>query len=208
MATTAIFAEILIIGLQAGAWLALLAASILGTESVSIQNLKEWQTFLILPGVAIAYVLGILVDRVADTIFVTTMKLKRNANNFMAKRKWGFVKWKLNIKFIKKGKDKTPFRKMRLKILMQNDGVAKFIDYQRSRLRIARATAFNLPFIIITGIVFLFTRTDFSNDQIAMFSIVGVILIILSWYVALRIESALTKTLKEAYKMINSNQRR
>ena len=91
---------------------------------------------------------------------------------------------------------------------MKSDGVAKFMDYQRSRLRIARATAFNLPLVIITGTVFLFTRTDFSNAQIAMFVSVGVIVSALIWYIALRIETALTKNLEKAYNMIISEFRR
>lgn len=187
MVTTAIFAEILIIGLQAGVWLAFLAASIFGTEIVSIQVLKEWQNFLILPVIAIVYVLGILIDRIADTTFLKILKVVNRG---------------------KEEKHPAKFSKMRLRILMQNDAVAKFIDYERSRLRIARATVFNLFFIIITGIVFLFIRTDFYTSTIAWIAFVGLVLLAFSLYISLRIEKAQTKNLVEAYHMVISRKRK
>ena len=225
MATTAIFAEILIIGLQAGVWLALLVASIFGTEFVPIQGLGDWQYLIILFVVAIAYVLGILIDRAADTVFLVVLKVrdefakgckkkkavKRRKLNEAAKRvklnvleKFAeiFRAIKTAIRGKSKKEERPTFGEMRLQILMQNDAVAKFLDYQRSRLRVARATAFNLFLIIVTGIVFLFTRTDFSTSTIAWSAFVGIVLLALSLYAALRIEKAQTKNLKKAYDMI------
>jgi hypothetical protein len=217
MATTAMFIEILIIGLQAVVWLALLAASIFGTKSVQLQNLSDWETLIVVLVFAIAYVLGILVDRLADTVFLRVLKVH---DEFVkrCKSKEAVKKAKLNalemaaeifrsIKAVTRPKSKkekrTTFSTMRLKILMQNDAVAKFFDYQRSRLRIARATVLNLLLIIISGIIFLTARTNFSALQITMFALVGVVLIALSLYAALRIEEAQTKNLEEAYDMIS-----
>ena len=223
MATTAIFAEILIIGLEAVVWLALLVASIFGTDIVPIQGLKDWQYLIILFVVAIAYVLGILVDRVADTAFLGVLRVRKEFTKIRkeltkrCKSKEVAERVKLNtlekvaeifrsikaaIRCKSKEEKRPTFSTMRLQILMQNDAVAKFLDYQRSRLRIARATAFNLLFIIMTGIVFLFTRTDFSTSTIAWSAFVGIVLLALSLYAPLRIEKAQTKNLEEAYNMI------
>ena len=217
MTTTAMFIEILIIGLQAVVWIALLAASIFGTKSVQLQNLSDWETLIIVLVFAIAYVLGTLVDRVTDTAFLRVLKVR---DEFVkrCKSKEAVKKAKLNtlemaaeifrsIRAVTRPKSKeekrTTFSTMRLKILMQNDAVAKFFDYQRSRLRIARATVLNLLLIIISGIIFLITRTNFSALQITMFALVGIVLIALSLYAALRIEEAQTKNLEEAYDMIS-----
>jgi hypothetical protein len=217
MATTAMFIEILIIGLQAVVWVALLAASIFGIKSVQLQNLSDWETLIIVLVFAIAYVLGILMDRLADTAFLRVLKVR---DEFVkrCKSKEAVKKAKLNtlemaaeifrsIRAVTRPKSKeekrTTFSTMRLKILIQNDAVAKFFDYQRSRLRIARATVLNLLLIIISGIIFLITRTNFSALQITMFALVGIVLIALSLYAALRIEEAQAKNLEEAYDMIS-----
>jgi 8-oxo-dGTP pyrophosphatase MutT (NUDIX family) len=194
MATTAMFIEILIIGLQAVVWVALLAASIFGIKSVQLQNLSDWETLIIVLVFAIAYVLGILMDRLADTAFNKIYKIRKLIKPLIRKSTKG-------------DKDETlpaPFGEMRLQIMMQNDTVGKFMDYQRSRLRIARATVLNLPLIIISGIIFLITRTNFSSLQIAMFALVGVVLIALSLYVAFRIDTAQTRTIVDAYRIITN----
>ena len=85
---------------------------------------------------------------------------------------------------------------------MEHETVARFMDYQRTRLRIARATVFNLPLITITGVIFLFTRTDFSALQIALFAIVCVALSALSFKLAFLIDIAQTRTIVNAYCII------
>ena len=177
MATTALFVEILIIGFQSLTWMALLAASIFGIDTISIYNFTGWQTLLIMFALVVAYVLGIVVDRLADTAFSELRKFLQ------------FIAPKL---LKEDGEDKSlpSFAEMRLQILMQSDAVSKFMDYQRSRLRIARATVFNLLLITICGVIFLSTRTSFSIHEIVMSAFIGLVLVAISLYVAFRIDAA------------------
>ena len=115
MATTAMFVEILIIGLQSLTWIVLLVASIFEIDNISIQDVAGWQNLII--------------------VFVLV-----NFKEFISRK---------SIKEAIKYKSLPSFAEMRLRILMQNDALGKFMDYQRSRLRIARATVFNLPLITI-----------------------------------------------------------
>src|SRR2546427_1690924 len=69
MATTALFVEILIIGLETAVWLCLLILTYVGPVNVDPQGLKEWSTLLTALALAAAYVLGILVDRASDSFY-------------------------------------------------------------------------------------------------------------------------------------------
>ncbi len=69
MATTALFAEILIVGLGASVWLSLLVLTFTGPLQVHIQAVESWSTLITALILAAAYALGVLVDRVADSFY-------------------------------------------------------------------------------------------------------------------------------------------
>ena len=73
MTSTAIFAEILVVGLQATVWLTLLCLWIadvngipVGSITARLGRLKEWATLITTFVLGFAYTLGIIVDRLAD----------------------------------------------------------------------------------------------------------------------------------------------
>jgi len=68
MATTAVFAEILIVSLEVEAWLVLALLSVFGTRWIELAEVKDFATLLTVLVLALAYVLGIIVDRLADTL--------------------------------------------------------------------------------------------------------------------------------------------
>jgi hypothetical protein len=65
---TALFAEILIVGLETAAWVLLLILTIFGKDWVHPSELRGWDGLITVLVLASAYVLGILMDRVANRI--------------------------------------------------------------------------------------------------------------------------------------------
>ena len=179
MATTAIVAEILIVGLEASAWLTLLVLTIFGTGWIDVGVLEGWQALVTIVVLAGAYVLGILVDRAADS-----------AHKALEGRRPGRVVDK-----------PASIATMRL-AAMQVSGVATFVDYQRSRLRIARATVLNLVLALPAVVLFLASRTSAGATVIAVAALVLAAAATLAHLAYRRIEVAYVSRLSDAYALV------
>lgn len=184
MSTTAIFAEILIIGLQATVWIALLVLSFLPKGSINPGALDGWEALTTVFVLAAAYTLGIVVDRIADSAYGRLRKIWDKEEKGKGKRK----------------KNLPDVSIMRLRVMEKEDGKARFIDYQRSRLRVARATVLNVALVFLTGVYYL-GRADMSKPAIATFSVALLIVLAGSLFAAERIHRAYMNRLVEAYEM-------
>jgi hypothetical protein len=130
MATTAVFAEILLVGVQALIWMALAAGVVLGPERLAALDwaaIDSWAGLLSLVVLGIAYAAGVVVDRLADSFFDRVL-----APRLLGPRPDGNGKRRLYVRH--HGGDMTTF-----------------LDYVRSRVRITRSTAFNLLLITLFG---------------------------------------------------------
>lgn len=149
MSTTTLFVELLIIGIEALVWVLLLVGSLTDVSLVCvIEKLKGWSGYSALITVmflAVAYTLGILVDRASD-IFYKLVQFRP-------------------------GRLPAGVGEMRLTVMSANDGMAKFLDYQRSRLRIARATACNLFAVAVSGMFWVYSNRPV--DDVGDFAMVG-----------------------------------
>lgn len=187
MATTVIFAEILIVGLQAIVWVALASVAIFGTHWIDISVLKGWESLATLFVLAIAYTLGIVVDRTADSVFHLFDK-------------------KLRRKYISNSFPSAP--EMRLRIMSKSEGMSKFLTYMRSRIRIARSTAFNLVLIIISAFILLIaTRPAASSTMnkgnlLTLIAVVGIVIITITVFAWARITKAYYRRLVQAYQIV------
>ncbi len=127
MSTTAIFAELLVIGLLALLGLAVVLASLFGIPPAALGQLKD----VVIPGtvgvLAVAYPVGIGVDRIADSIG------KRLDERWFAPS--------LPI----------PEQEMRFRVWGAGQPrVVDFLDYARSRRTVARATSLlSLPVCLV-----------------------------------------------------------
>src|SRR6266542_5096725 len=128
MNTTAVFIEILIVGIEAGVWLGLLIMSIFGTGAIDRSTFDGWQSLASFLLLSAAYVLGIVIDRVADSFY----SWLRDKTSFGEQ-------WLQRLGSPRPGKPAS-VSTMRLAVMAKDDGRAKFLEYQRSRNRIARAT--------------------------------------------------------------------
>lgn len=179
MSTTALFVEILVAGLQALAVLAMLATVHWGTDPALafVKAYKEYAALITALVLASAYVLGIFVDRVAD----------------------GFCTW---FRYSKHPPLPESVGKVRLRIMQGSEGMAKFLDYQRSRLRIARATVFNLFVLIVASSIFML-RDWSASPAIKGLAIAGAVALFGISVVLMRsIDKAQMKRLIDAYHII------
>jgi len=145
MNVTALFVELLIVGIGTATWLALFLAAILNYKFDT--RILTDNKALIGTLIAIVYVLGIVMDRLIRGIFIFTVEAR-------AKKK---VFTKEKIKHVKKIAPNLDERNLAMElekfIRAHSQTLASKIDYNRSRLRICRAWV--LHFILI-GVSFLF----------------------------------------------------
>jgi hypothetical protein len=186
MATTAVFAEILVIGFQALIWLVLLIVAIVGPENLRPSAFSGWESLLTVLILVAAYSLGIVVDRAADSL------LERLDNRLAQKYMPGGL---------------TDLTKRRLAITMHSEALERFLDYARSRLRIARSTTINLALILITAIVLILTRQILPagiQPQQAVLALlgIGIPFVALSYHAWHRISRIYYRRLVLAYEMV------
>ena len=189
MGRTAIFAEILITGLEGLVWIGLLAASILGITSLDLAGIGDVETLALFLLVAAAYPVGVLVDRAADWILTAIDR------RFDRRSKASRVR------------PAAPVHLMRLRLMAPDLGVSTFLDYQRSRVRVARGTVLNLAATIVAGDIFLASRSAvFSGASGILLFVVGnsvAAAILVGGYVLYRgIAGAWLRRVNDAYRML------
>jgi hypothetical protein len=188
MTTTAIFAEILIIGLEATVWIGLVIAALFDLEMANLSSLSNWETLITVLVVSGAYALGIIVDRVADSVFDPFDNMLRTISL--------------------KGKERAKlYTKMRLEVIGQDDGRAQFLNYVRSRVRVARATAFNLALITAAALFYIARRQSAiagigPRQAGAIVVSIGLVLLALAVYAWARISKTYYWRLDDAYKIL------
>lgn len=209
MATTAVFAEILIIGLQALVWIALIAIAVVWPSRLPLYALEGWQSLATIAALVVAYSLGILVDRASDTLLEPierTLARRYLGAGTSASAALGEEPVTRRRARKQKGDGLSNYTTMRLQIAMESQPVEKLLDYARSRLRIARATTVNLALVIATAILLLLTRPVLTGADraraIASLLLLGVPLVILSYYAWHRISRIYYRRVGRAYEMI------
>lgn len=191
MATTAVFAEILIVGLQAEVVLGLVVLAFFGDDWIRLDPLQDWTSLVTVLVLAAAYVLGILVDCLADS-----------AAGAVRDRRLGM--W-LNDRFGESSRTYAlarPEAEMRLRVLAEGGSLSAFLEYQRSRLRIARGTVLTSLAALPAGAAFL---VRLSVDLPRGAFVLALVLVFFMWsvVVAERIHSAYMKRLADAYALLS-----
>lgn len=176
MTTTAIVAEILIVGLETVVWLGLLIGSLFGTGGLRGEEIKGWETLATIFVLAAAYALGVIVDRLADSLFKRVARRSHLAP-----------------------KGYPPLSKMRLRMMQEDNGVTRFLEYQRSRIRVMRATTLNVPFIFGSAVLYLVHRARVPGSSVIAFASLGCVSLAASFFVTRRIQDAYNYRLMEAY---------
>jgi 8-oxo-dGTP pyrophosphatase MutT (NUDIX family) len=189
MSTTAVVAEILIVGLEAEAWLGLLVVTIFGSAWIDVDAASKFTPILLVLMVATAYVLGVIVDRAADTGFkwFSGHRLGRWSNRTFGKSSEAWL---------------LPAREQTMRTLVMRDGgpAAAFVDYQRSRLRVARGTAVNLVAALVVAGVYCGWHEGWSLTLRVESLLLALLLVTIP--AAERIRTAWLGRLQDAYRTL------
>jgi 8-oxo-dGTP pyrophosphatase MutT (NUDIX family) len=174
--------EILVAGVTASIWFGMLVASLAGWRGPP-EWLANGSTSL-LAYATLAYGLGVIVDGAADSLFTLMMKrawpeqhvkepsrIARSAVAILSPRKDGKVKPPLPLQ---------RFRRLREAALLRDDGLAKFMEYQRSRQRIARALTLNLLLLLPVGVWFLTRTARVDSGFVVSFAVAVLVGIVVS----------------------------
>ena len=188
MSTTAIFVELLIIGIQAAVWIILLCQALFPgkVEMSALENYEEWAALFTVIIFALCYTVGMIIDRIADKIFSIII-------NFFS-----FVKI-LNCEFFKilfgSKENGTPI----MQVTIKEQKAVEYFAYIRSRMRIMRSTTLNIlittlvivPFALEKGISLFIINFIFS---------IGLILTCLCFILTLSLECNFNKRQEEMRK--------
>lgn len=143
MNTTVLFVENIIIGFQGALWIVLFIAPYveLGNMKTWLCELKDWSALITIIAVACIYSLGVILGRVFN-ILTELIKFKR------------LLRLLLKIKFIEKIFKAAHNEEEELVRVSHQVGILKsYYQYLVGRTRIAEATMFNLPLIVLGLIV-------------------------------------------------------
>ena len=164
MATTNVFAEVLIIGIETLAWIALLIFCLFGYGWIDFSIFN--QLAIAIPLAALTYVIGIIMDRVSDTLLAgADHRIRRGVLGESAAQL---------------------FASLRMSILAQSPYLSTDLDYLRSRLRIMRSSIINFGLLAVSGAAFILTRLHLAPPAhyaaAATVFLAGIILASLSHY--------------------------
>ena len=163
MSTTNLFVELVVIGVFAIAWIALLLIAFFGIPAWPWADLLN--VFTAAPVLALVYVLGIVTDRLADWVFE---KLFSSIYDTTKKQHGD-----------------------RLQVLRGPEKIAELGEYARSRARICRGVVFNSVLILVAFHVWVAGSTVpiSSNGKVVVSIAVG-LLAVAAWVAWWRITKA------------------
>ncbi|HOU45046.1 MAG TPA: hypothetical protein PLS77_10375 [Anaerolineaceae bacterium] len=190
MTTTVLFIEHLISGIQAGIWLILFMLSILGLKFLESLRWNGYESLLLIILLSLLYPLGVFVDELADALF-------SRANR------------RIRTKIMKaEGLENTSFSIMNLLRSENDEYLANYLGYIRTRIRISRSAVVNFVLITISAVVFTVTRlqqvTVLPTSLLLLIEIAaGGFMIGLAWWAWNHITHTFARRIAQIYKLKN-----
>lgn len=136
--TTNLFVELLVIGVGAAGWLALFVCAALGYDAAFVKKLLSTPA-AILPAIVAIYLLGIITDRVADSLLHFLRSERQRLRHFPTE---------------------DECLSTRGYVLAKSPYFATQFDYSRSRQRICRGWILNFLLLSVSMNVLLFSRPE------------------------------------------------
>ncbi len=154
METTQLYIELIIIGLESFVWISICIINIIGNKVISYFSnvLNNFSSSLLLIG--ILYIIGILIDRLADMVFQKGEDKIRNASGLKAKS--SFLIWK-------------------------KYDARKYSDYSRSKIRILRASIINIPLVTMSIMWYILKYFKESYAILIFILFLGIFFTYISW---------------------------
>ena len=180
MNTTAVFAEHVVGGIQTLIWVGLVFASYVPQGSAAVLSKAPAVTVVVL--LALAYSIGVVLDRVWD--WLMDKVLARGIKDKAKSLAMGSL---------------TPIDRQRQAVFAADPKTAaEFVEYIRSRMRVARASSFNFLFIAASSVVYVL-RCERAECKIGLAVTLGAVfgmLCVVSYF-------AFRKLMKTYYKALN-----
>lgn len=139
MSTTALFAELVVGGILTLTWIGISAMTVVGSPQIT--RLFGGSSITVGILLALAYALGVVFDRVWDFLLDIT----------------GVQQWLRGRSGPVEMQTENDRLRRRL-FLADAKAAVDFVDYHRSRMRVARASVFNFGLITVSGMCFLAVR--------------------------------------------------
>ncbi len=201
MNITAIFVELLIIGFGVLCWITLFLAYILGLKINS--SFFQVSPIVVAPLTAIAYILGIVADRLIRDPFL--FLVEKPARNKVINE------YKEKIENIKKmsAAINEPLAPMELEKFVRTNSqdLGQKIDYNRNRLRICRAWVFHF-FLITIGFAAWSNKVGaYSGSQQFWIITTGIILFVITLYTAIKLSIDHQRDIIESSEIILMNKK-
>ncbi len=153
----------------------LLVLGCFGTDWISVSEFQKWVALITILAVALSYVLGVIADRLADAMMGWVARCHRVVP---------VAAEALEPETVEQRDRRWAKEHLMLCIVMkESEDLAKFLDYQRSRMRVARATAVNTV-LAVPGLVLLILRAKPSAGVIVFIAIAVMLLAIASRWVS------------------------
>ena len=181
MTTTAVFAEILAIGLQVVVWLSMIIFGLFPDLQKHITKLSNWDGLSIVLLLGAAYPLGVIADRLSDCLFhgIDTRLRKPYTTNA-----------------------KPTIQDMRVSIMTRSNEVSSLLGYTRHRIRLARATAFNSTVATAVFVCLSITRDWLSMDKLLLAVALGLAIVASAVFAWARISKTYYRRLVQAYQVV------
>lgn len=189
MNTTNIFVELVVIGFHTLIGIAIIVLGMTGYQNIDVEKLLTIN--LALPGLALAYILGILIDRISDSMFIAQDYKMRPVGS---------------------EKDLPSFLTMRFYILHKSNDVYAQLEYIRSRMRIARASVFNFVLTTIALLIFVwlqFGRTLATPNMVfasAIIIVIGAVLTYVSYQAWMGLVQSYSISTTRAYTVLHDEE--
>jgi hypothetical protein len=145
MSTTAVFVELLIIGLESLLWLSLFISSLFGLDWVTtiVGTFEKADVFAAIVFIGLAYVVGIVVDEICDSLIEP---------------------WAKRIRDSVQSDTKLNMWDVQAYVFSHSELATSQLGYMRSRLRILRSSIFNIALVVVFAIAFLWTHAGGTVD--------------------------------------------
>lgn len=192
MSTTTVFVEILVIGLEALVWIALLASSMFGLDWLS--NLagafKNAETSTTLALIGVAYFIGILMDEVCDALLEP---------------------WSAYIRKSVRKEGQPEMWDIQAYIFAHSESATEKLEYVRSRVRVCRSSIFNVVLATVFALTLCWTQSSVMCSLPCLgrlnIAFVGIILTAGAAFVFWRLERAYWLRAQLVYKHLRANEK-
>ena len=155
MATTNLFVELIVIGIGSFAWVCLLLLALLGVDVVPLEKLIGMPAAAV-PALAAVYLLGIVTDRLADSLFHLASTRHKHESHYNGGSKQYYCD--------------------RAYVLANSEQFALAYEYSRSRQRICRGWTLNSVAILICLDLLLWRNRDGIGDWSCVMTIASIFL--------------------------------